>query len=149
MLTLRPGVIGSLSGVTIVEANGKVLRGPDVSYYMGDGTTVGFDFNPLSGLGSLQVTADTTTNSADTTATTTDIEEDLPLGEDSTIDPAKTITSASQIQVHINGVEQLLNTHYTVDLGNGIHTADETTEEAEVVVISTVVNTQASIKTLS
>ena len=26
------------------------------------------------------------------------------LGEDSTIDPAKTITSADQIQVHINGV---------------------------------------------
>jgi len=123
-LTYPPGSIGPLSGLTIVEANGKVLRGPDVSYYMGDGTTVGFDFNPLSGLGSLQVTADTTTNSADTTATTTDIEEDLPLGEDSTIDPVKVITSTSQIQIHVNGVEQILNTHYTVDLGNGVHTTD-------------------------
>ena len=41
------------------------------------------------------------------------------------------ITSASQIQVHINGVEQILNTNYTVDLGNGIHTADETSETGD------------------
>ena len=32
-LTYPPGSIGPLSGLTIIELNGKVLRGPDVSYY--------------------------------------------------------------------------------------------------------------------
>ena len=38
-LTYPPGSIGPFSALTIVEANGKVLRGPDVSYYVGDGST--------------------------------------------------------------------------------------------------------------
>jgi len=130
-LTYPPGSIGPLSGLTIVEANGKVLRGPDVSYYIGDGTTTRFDFNAPSGLGATVGTTDSTSETADTHTITADESQVPALGEDSTIDPAKTITSASQIQVHINGVEQILNTHYTVDLGNGIHTADETTEEAD------------------
>jgi hypothetical protein len=130
-LTYPPGSIGPLSGLTIVEANGKVLRGPDVSYYIGDGTTTRFDFNAPSGLGATVGTTDSTSETTDTHTITADESQVPALGEDSTIDPAKTITSASQIQVHINGVEQILNTHYTVDLGNGIHTADETTEEAD------------------
>jgi hypothetical protein len=130
-LTYPPGSIGPLAGLTIVEANGKVLRGPDVSYYTGDGTTTQYDFNAPSGLGGTPGTADNSTATADTLHQTADVSGVPALGEDSTIDPAKTITSASQIQVHINGVEQLLNTNYTVDLGNGIHTADETTEEAD------------------
>ena len=40
------------------------------------------------------------------------------LGDDSTVDPAKTITAASQVQVFVNGVQKNLNTHYTVDTGN-------------------------------
>jgi len=130
-LTYPPGSIGPLSGLTIVEANGKVLRGPDVSYYLGDGTTTQFDFNAPSGVGATVGTADASSETADTRTITADTAGVPALGEDSTIDPAKTITSASQIQIHINGVEQILNTHYTVDLGNGIHTADEITEEAD------------------
>jgi len=99
-LTYPPGSIGPLSGLTIIELNGKVLRGPDVSYYTGDGST--YSFNPVAGL-----------------------------GEDSTIDPAKVITSASQIQVHINGVLQELNTDYIVNLGAYDKTADVTTTLAD------------------
>ena len=40
------------------------------------------------------------------------------LGDDSTVDPEKTISSASQVQVFVNGVQKDLNTHYTVDIGN-------------------------------
>ena len=130
-LTYPPGSIGPLAGLTIVEANGKVLRGPDVSYYLGDGTTVRYDFNAPSGVGGTASTADASIETADTRTITADTSGVPALGEDSTIDPAKTITSASQIQVHINGVEQILNTHYTVDLGNGIVTADNSTEEAD------------------
>ena len=99
-LTYPPGSIGPLSGLTIIELNGKVLRGPDVSYYTGDGST--YSFNPVAGL-----------------------------GDDSTIDPAKVITSASQIQVHINGVLQELNTDYVVNLGAYDKTADVTTTLAD------------------
>jgi hypothetical protein len=130
-LTYPPGSIGPLAGLTIVEANGKVLRGPDVSYYLGDGTTTRYDFNAPSGLGGTVGTTDAISETADTHTITADTAGRPALGEDSTIDPAKVITSASQIQVHINGVEQILNTHYTVDLGNGIHTADETSETGD------------------
>ena len=48
-LTYPPGSIGPFSALTMVEANGKMLRGPDVSYYTGDGST--YSFNPVAGLG--------------------------------------------------------------------------------------------------
>jgi hypothetical protein len=64
-----------------------VLRGPDNTYYLGDGST--YTYGVVSGL-----------------------------GDDSTVDPAKTISSASQVQVFVNGVQKDLNTHYTVDIGN-------------------------------
>jgi len=64
-----------------------MLRGPDISYYLGDGST--YTYGVVSGL-----------------------------GEDSTVDPAKTITSASQVNVFVNGTEKSLNTDYTVDIGN-------------------------------
>ena len=38
-------------------------------------------------------------------------------GDDSTVDPAKTITSASEIEVYKNGTKLDLNTDYTVDIG--------------------------------
>ena len=40
------------------------------------------------------------------------------LEDDSTVDPSKTITSASQVEVFVNGTKKDLNTHYTVDVGN-------------------------------
>jgi hypothetical protein len=40
------------------------------------------------------------------------------MGDDSTVDPSKTITSASDVQVFVNGVQKDLNTHYTVDVTN-------------------------------
>jgi hypothetical protein len=86
-LTYPPGAIGPFSGLTTVEVNGRVLRGPDNTYYVGDGST--YTYGVASGL-----------------------------GDDSTVDPAKTITAASQVQVFVNGVQKNLNTHYTVDIGN-------------------------------
>ena len=106
-LSFPPGAIGPLSGLTMIEVGGKMLRGPDISYYVGDGTTTRYGFNPLTGLGE------------DSTFTNT-------LGEDSTIDPVKTITDPSQIVVHVNGVKQVQNTDYVVDLAGTILTADET-----------------------
>jgi len=86
-LTYPAGAIGPFSGLTIVELNGRVLRGPDNTYYVGDGST--YTYGVVSGL-----------------------------EDDSTVDPAKTITAASQVQVFVNGVKKNLNTHYTVDIGN-------------------------------
>jgi len=131
-LTYPPGSIGPFSGLTMIEANGKVLRGPDISYYLGDGTTVSYGFNPLSTVGYVAHTTDISTETSDTIHKTADLEFDFKrLGEDSTIDPIKVITSASQIQIHVNGVQQTLNTDYTVDLGNGVNTADISTQTAD------------------
>jgi hypothetical protein len=54
-----------------------------------------------------------------------------PIGDDSTVDPSKTITSAAQIQVHLNGVQQVLNVDYTVDLAGTSTTADDTTSSSD------------------
>jgi hypothetical protein len=86
-LTYPPGAIGPFSGLTTVEVNGRVLRGPDNTYYLGDGST--YTYGVVSGL-----------------------------EDDSTVDPAKTISSASEVQVFVNGVKKDLSTHYTVDVGN-------------------------------
>ena len=86
-LTYPAGAIGPFSGLTTVELNGRVLRGPDNTYYLGDGST--YTYGVVSGL-----------------------------GDDSTVDPAKTISTASQVEVFVNGVKKNLSTHYTVDTGN-------------------------------
>ena len=86
-LTYPPGSIGPFSGLTTVEVNGRVLRGPDNTYYVGDGST--YTYGVVSGL-----------------------------EDDSTVDPAKTITTVSQVEVYVNGTKKDLNTHYTVDTGN-------------------------------
>jgi hypothetical protein len=86
-LTYPPGSVGPFSGLTTVEVNGRVLRGPDNTYYVGDGST--YTYGVVSGL-----------------------------EDDSTVDPAKTITTASQVEVYVNGTKKDLNTHYTVDIGS-------------------------------
>ena len=63
-LTYPPGAIGPYSGLTIIEVNGKILRGPDNTYYLGDGSHT-YTYGVVTGL-----------------------------GDDSTVDPAKTISSA-------------------------------------------------------
>jgi hypothetical protein len=40
------------------------------------------------------------------------------LEDDSTVDPAKTITADSQVEVYVNGTKKDLYTDYTVDIGN-------------------------------
>jgi hypothetical protein len=86
-LSYPPGSIGPFSGLTMVEVNGKMLRGPDNTYYLGDGST--YTYGVASGL-----------------------------GDDSTVDPAKTIISSDQVEVYVNGTKKTLTTHYTVDIGN-------------------------------
>ena len=112
-LTFPPGAIGPFSGLTTVEVNGRVLRGPDNTYYVGDGST--YTYGVVSGL-----------------------------EDDSTVDPAKTISSASQVEVFVNGVKKDLNTHYTVDTGNQnveFVTASVPTT-TDVICISTLVDNQ-------
>jgi hypothetical protein len=86
-LTFPSGSVGPFSGLTMVEVNGKMLRGPDNTYYLGDGST--YTYGVASGL-----------------------------GDDSTVDPAKTIISSDQVEVYVNGTKKTLTTHYTVDIGN-------------------------------
>jgi len=112
-LTYPPGAIGPLSGLTTVELNGRLLRGPDNTYYLGDGST--YTYSVLAGL-----------------------------EDDSTVDPAKTISSASQVEVFVNGVQKILNTHYTVDIGNqnvNFNTAN-VPSSTDVICISTLVDHQ-------
>jgi len=113
-LTYPPGAIGPLSGLTIIEVNGKMLRGPDNTYYTGDGST--YSYAVISS----------------------------GLGDESTIDPAKIITSASQVEVFVNGVQKILNSDFTVDVSNQnveFVTASVPTA-TDVICISTLVDNQ-------
>ena len=110
-LTYPSGSIGPFSGLTMIEVNGRMLRGPDNTYYLGDGST--YTYGVASGL-----------------------------GDGSTVDPAKTITSASQVEVYVNGTKKDLNTHYTVDIGNQNidFVADAVPTSTDVICISTLVD---------
>jgi hypothetical protein len=112
-LSYPPGAIGPFSGLTIVEVNGRVLRGPDNTYYVGDGST--YTYGVVSGL-----------------------------QDDSTVDPAKTITTANQVQVFVNGVQKDLNTDYTVDIGNQNveFVSASVPTSTDVIAISTLVDNQ-------
>ena len=41
-LTYPSGAIGPFSGLTLLQLNGKILRGPDNTYYAGDGSTTSY-----------------------------------------------------------------------------------------------------------
>ena len=110
-LTYPPGSIGPYSGLTIVEINGRVLRGPDNTYYLGDGST--YTYGVVSGL-----------------------------GDESTVDPAKTISSASDVLVFVNGVQKSLNSDYTVDTGAQTVSLNTPPTSNDVVAISTLVDNQ-------
>ncbi len=62
--------------------------------------------------------------------------------DDSTVDPAKTITSASEVEVYVNGTKKDLNTHYTVDVANQNvdFVADSVPTATDVIAISTLVD---------
>ena len=62
-LTYPPGSVSPLHALTIVEMNGKVLRGPDTTYYRGDGTTYTFGIASTLSDGSTVDPAKTITNS--------------------------------------------------------------------------------------
>ena len=110
-MSFPPGAIGPFSGLTMIEVGGKMLRGPDITYYLGDGST--YTYGVASGL-----------------------------GEDSTVDPAKTISSADQVNVFVNGTKKDLNTHYTVDTGNSnvIFDQSHVPTSTDVIAIETLVD---------
>ena len=108
-LTYPAGTIGPFAGLTFVELNGKILRGPDNTYYMGDGSTYSFSV-------------------------------DAGLSDGSTVDPAKTISSASDLEVYKNGIKQTLNTDYTVDLVNKNIEMVSAPFSSDVIAISTLVD---------
>jgi len=115
-LTYPPGAIGPYAGLTIVELNGKILRGPDNTYYSGDGTTTAFKYGVVSGL-----------------------------SDGSTVDPAKTITSAAQIELYKNGSKQMLNTDYIVNIGSEQVEFVTAPAEGDVVAITTLVDNHYKI----
>jgi hypothetical protein len=109
-LTYPAGAIGPYSGLTIAELNGKILRGPDNTYYFGDGST--YTYGIAAGL-----------------------------SDGSTVDPVKTITSASDVEVYVNGTKKILNTDYTVDLVNSNVVLVNAPLSSDVIAISTLVDT--------
>ena len=111
-LTYPAGAFGPYAGLTMVELNGQLLRGPDNTYYSGDGSTVSFTYDVLTSL----------------------------LSDGSTVDPAKTITATSQLEVYKNGVKQLLNTDYLVDLNNKNISFVVAPTSGDIVVIATMVD---------
>ena len=115
-LSYPSGSVGPFSGLTMVEVNGKILRGPDNTYYVGDGST--YTYGVASGL-----------------------------GDDSTVDPAKTITTADQVEVYVNGTKKTLTTHYTVDTGNQNveFVSGSVPLSTDVICISTLVNKHYTI----
>jgi len=48
-LSYPPGSIGPYSSLTLLEHQGKILRGPDNTYYLGDGTSNTFSFAGYAG----------------------------------------------------------------------------------------------------
>ena len=92
------------------------MRGPDNTYYSGDGTTTAFKYGVVSGL-----------------------------SDGSTVDPAKTITSATQIEVYKNGSKQMLNTDYIVNIGSEQIEFVTAPVEGDVVAITTLVDNHYKI----
>ena len=115
-MSFPPGAIGPFAGLTMIEVGGKMLRGPDITYYLGDGST--YTYGVASGL-----------------------------GDDSTVDPSKTITSASQVNVFVNGTKKDLNTHYTVDTGNNNVVFDQShvPTTTDVIAIETLVDNHYTV----
>ena len=66
------------------------------------------------------------------------------LSDESTVDPAKTITLASQVEVFVNGTKKDLNTHYTVDITNQNvdFVSDSVPTATDVICITTIVDNQ-------
>ena len=67
------------------------------------------------------------------------------LSDGSTVDPSKTITSNTQIEVYVNGTKKFLNTDYTVDISG--QTVDFLTPpvEGDVIAITTLVDNHYKI----
>jgi hypothetical protein len=62
------------------------------------------------------------------------------LSDGSTVDPAKTITTASQVEVYINGTKKFLNTDYTVDIGTQTVSFVNVPTAGDVIAITTLVD---------
>ena len=112
-LTYPIGTYGPYTGSVIMEINGKVLRGPDNTYYSGDGST--YNYGLVSGL-----------------------------SDGSTVDPAKTITTASQVEVYVNGEIKYLNVDYSVDIGSQTVVFVTAPLASDLIVISTKVDNHYS-----
>ena len=99
--------------MSVIEHEGKVLRGPDNTYYVGDGST--YSYGVVSSL-----------------------------SDTSTVDPSKTITSASQVEVYLNGGRVFLNSDYTVDIGAQTVVFNTAPQASDVIAITTNVDNHYS-----
>jgi hypothetical protein len=79
-LTYPAGSVGPYSGLTLLELNGKILRGPDNTYYAGDGSTTIFSYGNSSGINAL----------SDDSTIYTPLLPEISLGEKTAIDSSTT-----------------------------------------------------------
>ncbi len=119
-LTYPPGSSTPYHNLTMVELDGKILRGPDTTYYKGDGTT--YAFGVVAGL-----------------------------SDESTVDPAKTITNSNQIEVYYNGrklTEGSLASggNYTVNLGTQQVQTNAAPNSNDIIAITTLVDKHYQIE---
>jgi hypothetical protein len=118
-LTFPPGSITPMHGLCIIELDGKVLRGPDTTYYKGDGST--FTFGVASALsdGSTVDPAKTITNSnqVEVHYNGRKLSEGSLPGGDYTVDLAtQTVsTNAAALPGDIVAVTTLVDKHYQID----------------------------------
>ena len=113
------------TGTSFGTRNFASIRNEEITY---DGSTTHVltfppgSIRPFTGLTLVEVNGkmlrapDTTYYTADGSTYTYGVVSGL--SDDSTVDPAKTISSASQVEVHVNGGLKELTTDYTVDIGN-------------------------------
>jgi len=135
-LTYPPGAVGPYDSLTMVELDGKILRGPDNRYYIGDGSTSNFSYRGFSTSG-LSVSSSgyetVSTGSKENISTLQTVVDSIPT---STYDGAwyltvnKNIVSGdyetSVMSVTHNGTIAVISDAFRVNTGSSSHTTYST-----------------------
>ena len=130
-LTYPPGAIGPYDSLTMVELDGKILRGPDNRYYLGDGSTANFSYRGFSTGGTVvgsPVYQTITTGSKEGISTVQTAVDSIPT---STYNSAWYLTANKNLStgeyetsvmslVH-NGTDAMVSDSFRVNTGSGSH----------------------------
>ena len=103
-LTYPPGAIGPFSGLTMLQLGGKILRGPDNTYYAGDGSTTTY------GLGTDP--ANTVTDASQIEVYVNGTKNDLFTDYTVNIGSQQVIFVSAPGSLDVIAVSVLLNNHY-------------------------------------